>query len=87
MVWSKPGQIHDPPVPRVTHFLATKLRAQEAMKAEVIHIDSPKITTKHGLLAVVFKSNDYKVKLAQRCRFTQIGKFENSMPKMEVIRR
>lgn len=49
--------------------------------------NSSKITTKQGLLAVVFKFDDYKVKLAQRCKFTLIGKFDNIMPKMEVIRR
>ncbi|KAF3617626.1 hypothetical protein FXO37_34552 [Capsicum annuum] len=86
VAWPKLGQGTKPPIPRVTHSLSTKMRAQEAMKAEIIHIDPLKITTKQGLLTVVFKSEDYAVKLAQRYRFTLIGKFENSMPNMGVIR-
>lgn len=46
VVWPKPGQRTETPIPWVTHSLATKSRAQEAMKAEIVHIEPPKITTK-----------------------------------------
>ncbi|XP_055814080.1 uncharacterized protein LOC129883431 [Solanum dulcamara] len=42
-----------PPNPVIPHTLATKLRAQEAMKADDIDITPPKITIKQGYPAVV----------------------------------
>ncbi|OIT33273.1 hypothetical protein A4A49_24576 [Nicotiana attenuata] len=37
--------------------------------------------------AVVFKKEDYMIKLATRWKHTVVGKFSNAMPRMEVIRR
>ncbi|XP_055824353.1 uncharacterized protein LOC129892838 [Solanum dulcamara] len=53
-----------PPNPVIPHTLATKLRAQEAMKADDIDITPPKITTKQGYPAVVFTKEDFMVNLA-----------------------
>ncbi|KAF3658305.1 hypothetical protein FXO38_13282 [Capsicum annuum] len=64
VVWPKLSYGHEPLIPRVTHSLAMQLRAQEAMKAELIQIEPPRITTKKGLPVVVFRSEDYKIKLA-----------------------
>lgn len=87
--WQKDTHIPKHPIPRVTHSLAIKLQAQEVIKVELIHISPPKkiYTTKQGHLPVVFKTKDYKVKFAQRCRFTLIGKMDNIIPKMYVIRK
>lgn len=35
----------------------------------------------------MFNPTDFKEKLAARCKYTLIGKFANTMPKMEVIRK
>ncbi|KAF3674279.1 hypothetical protein FXO38_05303 [Capsicum annuum] len=80
-------KIPDPAAPVVTHNLATKLRAQEAMKITTISISPPKITSRQGRPAIVFNLTDFKEKLAVRCRFTLIGMFTNMMPKMEIIRK
>lgn len=48
-VWNKPGHRNRPPMPRVIHSLAIKLRVQEAMKAEFIHIEPPRKKIKQGL--------------------------------------
>ncbi|KAF3626288.1 hypothetical protein FXO38_29345 [Capsicum annuum] len=80
-------KVPDPTAPVVTHNLATKLRAQEAMKMTTIGISPPKITSRQGRLAVVFNPRDFKEKLAVRCRFTLIGKFTNTTPEMEIIRK
>lgn len=85
--WPKIPNILDPPLPKLAQSLATKLCAQKAMKFETIPIEPPKITTKQGLPAVIFKPKDYKIKLAHRCKYTLIGKFANIMPRMEVIRK
>ncbi|XP_055824302.1 uncharacterized protein LOC129892775 [Solanum dulcamara] len=53
-----------PPNPVIPHTLATKLRAQEAMKADDIDITPLKITTKQGYPAVVFTKEDFMVNLA-----------------------
>lgn len=87
VVLSKPVNAPELPFPRVAHLLAIKLRDQEAMETELIQIEPSKITTKQRLPATVFKCEDCKVKLAQMCRFTLIEKFDNNMPKMEVIRK
>lgn len=79
--------IPNPPNPIVPHVMVTRLRAQEAMKVAPINICHPKITTKQGYPAVVFKKDDFMVKLVERCKYTLIGKFTNTMPKMEVIRK
>lgn len=40
-----------------------------------------------GHPAVIFKNEEYIGKLASRCKYTLIGKFSNTMTRMEVIRR
>ncbi|OIT34028.1 hypothetical protein A4A49_17904 [Nicotiana attenuata] len=76
-----------PPPPTVTHSYATRLRARQEAKLEPIEFSPPKITTKQGQPAVSFKRDDYMIKFADRCKFTVVGKFLNTMPRMEVIRR
>ncbi|OIT18879.1 hypothetical protein A4A49_43243 [Nicotiana attenuata] len=76
-----------PPSPTVTHSYVTRLRARHEAEREPISFTPPMITTKLGQPAVIFKREDYMVRVEDRCKFTVIGKFSNSMPKMEVIRR
>lgn len=51
------------------------------------NITSPVITTKKGKADVIFKREEYMVKFVDRCKFTVVGKFQHTMPKMETIRR
>lgn len=64
IVWPKLGHGNKTRIPWVTHSLAMKVRAQEAMKAVHIQIRPPKITTIQGLPEIVFRSMDWKVKLS-----------------------
>lgn len=61
------------------------MRSQEALKSFPININPPKIITKQGYPIVVFKRNDFLVRLAEKHKFTLTGKFIYTMPKMEVI--
>lgn len=36
---------------------------------------------------MIFKRDDYIVRFADICKFTVVGKFSNTMPRMEVIRK
>ncbi|OIT07896.1 hypothetical protein A4A49_43572 [Nicotiana attenuata] len=76
-----------PSPPTVTHSYVTRLRARHEAEIAPIQFSTPVITTKQGKPAVIFKREDYMVKFADRCKFTVVGKFANTMPKMEVIRK
>lgn len=52
-----------------------------------IDISPPKITTKKGRPALIFKKDEYIGKLVDRCKFTLIGKFSKTKLRIEVIRR
>lgn len=71
----------------VVHTFATKLRANQARNEVPTEISPPTFTTRQGLPAVIFKRDDFLVKLASRCRYTLVGKFTNTMPKIELIRK
>lgn len=63
----KPQNFIEPPLPAVTHSYATKMRAKLAEERIPIEFTPPKITTKQGLPVVVFKKEDYVIKLVSRC--------------------
>lgn len=71
----------------VVQTLAARLRVNQAKAETPINLANPKITTKQGMPAVIFKKDDFMVKLAARCKYTLVGKFSNTMPKVEMIRR
>ncbi|KAH0729945.1 hypothetical protein KY289_001133 [Solanum tuberosum] len=74
------------PVPfTVIQSYATRLRANQAKNEVLIELSVPKITTRQGLSAVIFKKDDYMVNLAARCRFNLVGEFTHTMPKIELI--
>lgn len=64
-----------------------KLRFNQARNEVPIEMNAPKFTIKQGMPAMIFDKDDYMVKLAASCRYTLIGKFTNTMPKLEVIRK
>ncbi|OIT21110.1 hypothetical protein A4A49_41049 [Nicotiana attenuata] len=76
-----------PPPATITHSYVTRLRARHEAEIKPIAFTPPKITTKQGQPAVIFKREDYMVKFANRCKFTVVGKFSNTMPRMEIIRK
>ncbi|OIT36371.1 hypothetical protein A4A49_01970 [Nicotiana attenuata] len=76
-----------PPPPTVRQSYVTRLRAKQDAAMAPIEFSPPIITTKQGKPAVIFKREDYMVKFADRCKFTVVGKFTNTMPRMEVIRK
>lgn len=43
--------------------------------------------TRHGFPAVLIDDNDYYVKLAEICKYTLVGKFTNTMPRMDQVRK
>lgn len=76
-----------PPPPTITQSLTTKLRARHTEELTSIEFTPPNITTKQGQLTVIFTRQDYMVTLATRCQYTIIGKFLNTIPRMENISR
>lgn len=80
-------QPSDPAPPTMVQSFATKLSMNQARTEVLISLSPPKITTKQGHPTVIFKKEDFMGKLADRCRFTLVGKFTNNMTRMEVIRR
>ncbi|OIT30421.1 hypothetical protein A4A49_25953 [Nicotiana attenuata] len=76
-----------PSPPTVIQSFATRLRARHEAERNPLVFSPPVITTKQGKPAVIFKRDDYTVKFADRCKFTVVGKFTNTMPRMEIIRK
>lgn len=71
----------------IVHSYAIRLRANQDKNENPIVISNPKITTRQSLPAVIFKKEDFMVKLVAGCKFTLVGKFFNTMPKFELIRK
>lgn len=83
----KPKLIPEPSPYTIVHSYATRLRANQAKSETAIEISKPKISTRQGLPAVIFKREDFMVKLAARCKFELVGKNFNTMPKIDLIRK
>lgn len=66
---------------------ATRLRMNQAQNEVPISIFPPKITTKQGHLAMIFNKEEFMGKLADRCRYTLVGKFSCTISRMKVIRK
>lgn len=66
---------------------AARLRINQAKNEIPVELTKLKYITKQGLPAVIFKKEDFMVKLAENCKYTLIGKFSNTMPKIELIRK
>ncbi|XP_069146549.1 uncharacterized protein [Solanum lycopersicum] len=71
----------------VVQSFAARLRYNEARSETPISLNEPIHTTKQGFPAVLIDENDYYVKLAEICKYTLIGKFTNTMPRMEQVRK
>ncbi|KAH0730085.1 hypothetical protein KY289_001273 [Solanum tuberosum] len=71
----------------IIQSFAAKLRYNQAKAETPIELNNPIHTNRQGLPAVLLEEDDYNIKLAESCKYTQVGKFTNTMPKMEVIRK
>jgi len=52
-----------------------------------VKLTTPEVTTKQGLPAVLFVKEEVLGPLAEVCKYTLIGKFTHTMPKVELIRK
>ena len=52
-----------------------------------INLSEPEITTKQGRPAVLFVKDEVVKELASTCKYTLIGKFIYTMPRVELIRK
>ncbi|XP_055814165.1 uncharacterized protein LOC129883554 [Solanum dulcamara] len=80
---NQPTTTNHPPPPIAKQSMATRLRAKQAEHTTRIDLTPPKRVTKQGCPAIMFKREDYMVKMAESCKYTLIGKFYSPMPKME----
>lgn len=71
----------------VIQSFAARLRYNQAQKEIPICLNEPIHTTRQGLPVVLIDENDYYVKLAEICKYTLVGKFTNTMPRMEHVRK
>lgn len=84
---SKPELIPEPAPFTVIQSYATKLKMNQARNETPIELTKPQITTRQGLPAVIFRKEDFMVKLGNSCKYTLIGKFSSTMHKVELIRK
>ncbi|KAH0737774.1 hypothetical protein KY290_036479 [Solanum tuberosum] len=71
----------------VVQTLAARIRQIHTTQITPIELIPPKHTTKQGQPAVIYDMDDFMNKLAVDCKYTLIGKFSTTMPKIELIRK
>ncbi|KAG5606082.1 hypothetical protein H5410_027574 [Solanum commersonii] len=81
------GDIPEPAPFTIVQSFVARLRYNQSKNETPIVLNSPVHTTRQGLPAVLLDEDDYNIKLAESCKHTLVGKFTNTMPKMEVIRK
>ncbi|KAH0673690.1 hypothetical protein KY284_024777 [Solanum tuberosum] len=84
---SKQDVIPEPAPFTIVQSFAARLRYNQSKNETPIVLNSPVHTTRQGLPAVLLDEDDYNIKLAESCKHTLVGKFTNTMPKMELIRK
>lgn len=74
-----------------TLYCCSIIRCQieiKLIKNEIsIVLNDPIHTTRQGLSNVLLDENDYYFKLAEVCKYILVGKFTNTMPKIELVRK
>ena len=79
---------HQEPAPyTIVQTYADRLRFNQSKKGVSITLSEPEITTKQGLPAALYVKDEIVKELASTCKFTLIGKFIYTMPKVELIRK
>lgn len=64
-----------------------RLRYNQAKNQIPILLNDPIYTARKGFLVVLLEENDYYVKYAEVCKYTLVGMFRNTMPKIELLRK
>ncbi|TMX04713.1 hypothetical protein EJD97_005592, partial [Solanum chilense] len=85
--FSKKDHIPEPAPYTVIQTYADRLRYNQSKCGETIKLTEPEITTKQGLPAVLYVKEEVVKDLANTCKFTLIGKFIYTMPRIELIRK
>ncbi|TMW87743.1 hypothetical protein EJD97_019532 [Solanum chilense] len=83
----KKDHIPEPAPYTVIQTYADRLRYNQSKRGENIKLTEPEITTKQGLPAVLYVKEEVVKDLASTCKFTLIGKFIYTMPRIELIRK
>ncbi|TMW99760.1 hypothetical protein EJD97_001993, partial [Solanum chilense] len=83
----KKDQAQEPAPYTVIQTYADRLRFNQSKKGVSINLSEPEITTKQGLPAVLYVKDEIVKDLASTCKFTLIGKFIYTMPRVELIRK
>ncbi|TMW92689.1 hypothetical protein EJD97_012683 [Solanum chilense] len=84
---SKNEQNSEPAPYTVIQSFAARLRYNQAQNETPITLNEPVHTTRQGFPGFLIDENDYYVKLAEICKYTLVGKFTNTMPRMELVRK
>ena len=68
-------------------YFASRLRFNQAKNENRIVLNEPVHNTRQGFPTLFQDEDDYYVKLAEICKYTLVGKFTNTMPRMEEVRK
>ncbi|TMW90214.1 hypothetical protein EJD97_016049, partial [Solanum chilense] len=81
---AKQDKASEPAPYTVVQSFAARLRYNQSKTEIPIVLNDLIHTTRQGYPAVLLDEHDYYVKLAECCKYTLVGKFINTMPKMEL---
>ena len=84
---NKKDQPQEPAPYIVIQTYADRLRFNQSKKGVTITLTAPEITTKQGFPAVLYVKDEVVKELASTCKYTLIGKFIYTMPRVELIRK
>ncbi|KAG5580322.1 hypothetical protein H5410_050949 [Solanum commersonii] len=76
-----------PKEPNTPNENNNKLRQIHATQTSSIELVPPRHTTKQGQPAMIYDMDDFMNKLVVDCKYTLIGIFSTTMPKIELIRK
>ncbi|TMX01944.1 hypothetical protein EJD97_023053 [Solanum chilense] len=85
--FSKHDHVPEPAPYTVIQTYADRLRFNQAKKGISIKLTDPQITTKQGLPVVLYVKDEVIKNLAVACKYTLIGKFVYTMPRVDLIRK
>ncbi|XP_069150682.1 uncharacterized protein [Solanum lycopersicum] len=83
----KHDHVPEPAPYTVIQTYADRLRFNQSKKGISIKLTDPEITTKQGLPAVLYVKDEVIKDLAAACKYTLIGKFIYTMPRVDLIRK
>ncbi|TMW88919.1 hypothetical protein EJD97_017903 [Solanum chilense] len=78
---------NDPPSGNTDNLTKKDQPLEPSKKGVTIKLTDPEITTKQGLPAVLYVKDEVVKDLASTCKYTLIGKFIYTMPRVELIRK